>query len=474
MTEKRSYRYKSLLGIELDAGRMTVVSVARNGHGGSIKKAVSAPLSLDPLTHDPELVGQEIRNRLDALGIHESRCVICVPLPWILSHTIDLPDLPPSDEIDYLRLQAEREFPFSAEDLSLSVSRFTVPGGKNRATLAAIPSSHIAVLQKVFKAAKLRPVSLTIGIASLQNGPAISGKVVLRLKESGIEFLIRAGNGIAALRCFQSDMHLDDEETVKTIVREIRISLGQLDENLRKTMHEAIVYGTEERFLPLLQDLQDASESLNLTIKRENLSEELPLAHSPRLESSWFPLAKTTLRFLSSEPPELEFLPPQVSRLQQISQRVTSKGNLVLSGAVAAIFLLAGSAFLWQHVRLLRLETEWNAIENPTARVEALQQNIKKFRPWYVHSANSLSAIKILTEAFPEEGTVWAKLIQIQDPNRVTCSGFARSNGEWLAMVDRLNASGQAADLLVQQKMGEQPLQFVFNFRWVEGSGHGQ
>ncbi|MGC9330192.1 MAG: hypothetical protein ACP5I1_21325, partial [Candidatus Hinthialibacter sp.] len=117
---KRNSSYKSLLGIELDDGRMTVLSVARNGSGNIIRQVAQTPLSLDPLNHEPELVGREIRNHLDQMKIQEKRCIVCVPLQWVMSHPIELPELSPEDEADYLRLQAENGFPFSPEDLSLS------------------------------------------------------------------------------------------------------------------------------------------------------------------------------------------------------------------------------------------------------------------------------------------------------------------------------------------------------------------
>ena len=44
----------------------------------------SVSLSLDPLTADPELVGREIRNHLDAAGVRERHCIVAVPLKWAL------------------------------------------------------------------------------------------------------------------------------------------------------------------------------------------------------------------------------------------------------------------------------------------------------------------------------------------------------------------------------------------------------
>ena len=130
--------------------------------------------------------------------------------------------------------------------------------------------------------------------------------------------------------------------------------------------------------------------------------------------------------------------------------------------------------FIYQHVRLSALESEWDAIADQVVDIETLQNNVKKFRPWFENSVDSLSILKTLTECFPEEGSVWTKSIEIQDPNRVSCSGTARSNSAWRETIERLRESQQALDIDVQQVLGDAPLQFAFNFRWVEGTNDGQ
>jgi hypothetical protein len=112
-------------------------------------------------------VGQEIRKpTLDTLEFMKAARDLRPALGSFAY--IDLPDLPRATR-STTSLQAEREFLFSAEDC---LFRFPLCGsrGENRATLAAIPSPY--AICKSLQAAKLRPVSLTIGIASLQDGAA--------------------------------------------------------------------------------------------------------------------------------------------------------------------------------------------------------------------------------------------------------------------------------------------------------------
>ena len=69
----------SLLGLTLDASRLEGVVVRRANGSLQVNQRVAAALSLDPLTNEPELVGREILNHLEAAGVRERRCVVAVP-----------------------------------------------------------------------------------------------------------------------------------------------------------------------------------------------------------------------------------------------------------------------------------------------------------------------------------------------------------------------------------------------------------
>ena len=87
-------RGSSLMGLTIEGRRLEGVVISRGKNSLEVGQPFEALLSLDPLTNDPELVGQEIRNRLDEAGVHESRCVVGVPLNWVLTLPVKLPEIP--------------------------------------------------------------------------------------------------------------------------------------------------------------------------------------------------------------------------------------------------------------------------------------------------------------------------------------------------------------------------------------------
>jgi len=139
------------------------------------------------------------------------------------------------------------------------------------------------------------------------------------------------------------------------------------------------------------------------------------------------------------------------------------------AGAAAVLALFVGAAFSVQQVELSRLRDQWAGMAPKVRELETLQQGIKQFRPWFDESFRSLSILRQLSEAFPEEGSVSAKAIEIRESAPVICTGTAKDVQALYKVTDRLRASPDVSDLQMDQVRGSKPpLQFSFNFHWNE------
>src|ERR1043165_2378566 len=103
-------RLSSVVGLSLDGSRLEGVVLRRTNGSVQQQGSFSATLSLDPLTAPVELVGREIRNHLDAAGVRERYCVVGLPLKWVLTIQVEVPDLPEADIASFLQIEAERSF----------------------------------------------------------------------------------------------------------------------------------------------------------------------------------------------------------------------------------------------------------------------------------------------------------------------------------------------------------------------------
>jgi Tfp pilus assembly protein PilN len=478
MTASKKTTATSLLGLVLDGSRLDLVSVKRTNGSVEIRKTATVTLTLDPLTNDPDLVGAEIHTHLEKAGVRDRRCVVGVPLNWALTLSVKVPaGLAPEDVQSLLAMEAERGFPYAPETLMVSQSLVGPPEGERTATLVAIPRDHITRLQEALESIGLRPLSFSLGLAALQpvaESETAGGVVALVPGEKGAGLQVTAQGGVAALRLLEGAFEQEGPERrvqKDYVARELRITLGQLPDDARGAVRNLKVFGNDELAEELYEQVRPRAEALGL--RAQLVKEFAPLEFGPALPNGTAVSAALALavRHLTGKPAGFEFLPPRVSRWKQFTEQHASK-KLVYAAAVFGVVLLGvAGMFGWQQWRLNKLEAQWKGMEARVNVIKDTEARIRKYRPWYDESFRALSILRAITSAFPEDGTVAAKSVEIRDRSGITCSGTARNNAALLRMLDQLRASKQVKDVKVEHVKGgqnNQPLEFTFNFHWAD------
>ncbi len=470
----------SLLGLVLDGNRLDIVSVKRTNGSVEIRKSATATLSLDPLTNDSELVGAEIRTHLDKAGVRDRRCVVGVPLNWALTLAVKVPaGLAPEDVQSLLQMEAERGFPYAPETLMLAQSLVGAPEGERTATLVAIPRDHVTRLQEALESIQLRPLSFSLGIAALQavaESETAGGVVALVPGEKGVGLQVTAAGGVAALRLLEGAFEQEGSERrvqKDYLARELRITLGQLPDDTRSAVRSLKIFGQGELAEELYEQIRPRAEALGM--RAQLVKEFAPLEFGVALPPGTAASAALGLavRHLAGKPAGFEFLPPRVSKWKQFTEQHASKKLVYAAAALGVAALAVAGMFGWQQWQLARLNAQWDGMKARVAQIEDMQGKIRKYRPWFDESFRALSILKKITEAFPEDGAVAAKSVEIRDRSGVTCSGTARSNQAWLKMLDQLRASKQITDVKVEHIKGGQngqPMEFTFNFHWADNA----
>jgi hypothetical protein len=478
---RRAQPGSAVVGLSFDGSRLEAVEIRRSNGSVEVRKAFSGALALDPLSNPPELAGREIRKLLDEHGIRERWCTVCIPPSWALTLTTKLPALAEADLRSFLQVEAERGFPYSPGALVTAESRFKTAGGEQWTTVMAVPRAHLTRLEAVLGAAQLRPASFSFGICALQPAGTSPGAGVLTLLpgESSILMQLTAGGGIALLRTLEGAYEAAGGGTrelqVETVLREIRITLGQLAPELQEAVKTIRVLGNGEDARELAEVLQDRYSGSDIQVEQtvvqgvEGAEVNLPAGTAVTAALA------LGVRRVADCGVKLEFLPPKTSAWEQFSARYSSPRLVTAgatAGAVAAAVLLV---FFVQQTLLLYWGHRWNGIKTQVHQLEDTQANIRKFRPWYDDTYRELTVMRRLTEAFPEDGTVSAKQVEIRDPGKpgepvlVTCTGTARSRTALLRVKDKLGAVKNVANIHTEQERGTSPMEFIFNFQWNEG-----
>lgn len=468
-------RPQAVLGLAFDGTRVEAVVVRRDGDAVGIAQTATGIFSADPAKADLAVLGVELKTMLDAAEIRERRCVVALPASWVLSLQSVLPELSDEDTRGLLQLEAENCFPFAPEALGIAVSRSQVAGGPMYATQLAVPLEQIAKIESMLRAARLTPVSFTIGVAASQppgKNSGSGGVVALFVGARDVALLVVAGGGIAALRILEPAVQGEGSEAqvpADRVGRELRVTTGQLPPTLRDSLRGLRIFGAGAAADRLAAELAPRAEALGLKVERVVAFAPGELGLKVPASAPVGAAMAVATRYLAGTATGLEFLPPRVSAWQQFAGKHSS-GKLMLAAKVGGAVVAAVSlAFIVQQVRLTMLRSEWSAMAPKVRELETLQQQIKRFRPWFDDSVRSLGILRRMTEAFPENGDVTAKTIEIRESGQVSCSATATDSVAMNRTLEKLRATPDIAELQLEQSRGKAPVQFNFNFRWAAG-----
>jgi hypothetical protein len=457
---KKRLLARSALAITIESGRLAVNLVRDDANAAQPAPSLSIPLGDAEVLKDPELAGQQLAAALSAAGIRERNCVVCVPPGWALTASTELPEVEAEDLRGYLELRAEREFSIPAGDLRLGYSAYALPDGQRRATLAALSSKKIEAVERMLAIANRRASSISLALDKCLSQP----RAMLHFLTNGnhADLVITAGGGVAGLRSLALPMTAGAVFNSAAFCRDVRITLGRLPEPVRQQIRQAAFSGpsAEELCVRTRYDL------LRLGIKSpecDNISNE----DAPSPESSSASAAtEAARRTLRGQPVAFEFVVPETNRWQELLQRVdTSRRRWLLLGA-AGLVLLPLLLLLIRSQIESHLQSRWDAMADSVADLDEIQQKIHEFRPWFEPAPQGLQLLQSLVVAFPEQGDVWAKSIQVAEDGKVTCTGFARTQPALMALLARMRARPDITGLQMQQVRGENPIQFSVTYQW--------
>jgi hypothetical protein len=474
----KSKRAASVLGMTLDGNRLEAVVLRRSNGTVQVHQSFVAELALSPLTDAPELVGREIRNHLDQAGIRQRRVAVCLPLGWVLTMQSKLPELSDADRAGFLQLEGERGFHSGPETLFSASSLFTTPGGETFATLLAVPRNHLATLETVLRAAKLKPVTFGVGVTALQPPADDKERVIaLSIRTNSVDLQVSGGGGIIALRSLDGAIENQGAQrriSSELVAREIRITLGQLPNGIAEGPGKIRIFGQGEMTRQFVTDISPRLAAMGLKteaverVSSFNFDKPLPseIAASPAVA-----LAAAWVRGANTNP---DFLPPRVQPWQQMLSSGMSKKRLVWAAEAAAVAVFCVIvAFAWQQWQIVTLTSKWKAMEPRVTELTTDQDQIKKFRAYYDRTFRDLRILKRLTDSFPDEGSVSVKTIDVRDLANVTLAGVAKDNDSFVKVFGKLSDDTNEISHLHPEVRGQKPMQFTLNFQFGDEVENG-
>jgi Tfp pilus assembly protein PilN len=456
---------KSVIAVTVESCRIAVDFLVDEGKGSRLTHSFVLPIGADAVIESPEEAGKQLAAQLEVAAIKERRTVVCVPANWALTTTAEVPEVGEDDLRGYMELRAEREFPISVTDLRLASCTYRLPDGKQRATLAAVPVKRMAAVEKMLAAAECKVMSISLGLDECVSPADQPSSLSFVANGNHVDLVIAAGGGIAAVRSLPAPAG----EAAQTFdaagfSREVRITLGQLPGEMRQELREASFRGTPATAENLCLEVRQH-------LRRMGIDSRLRTADTAHPAQQRAVAIASAERFLQGKSVTFEFVPPRVDRWQIWQRRLDDRRRRWLLVGLAGLLALPLITYIIRSHIESNLTAEWQGMSKKVSELDAVQQHIRQFRPWFEPVPRDLQVLENLAAAFPESGEVWAKSVALGENNKVTCNGFARNQGAWLAFHERLRNRKDISGLQVTNVRGENPIQFSIVYKWEVGDG---
>ena len=457
---QKRFQVRAALAVTIESGRTVVDHVRRDENTSRVLHSFTLPMGAEAVLADPERAGQRLAAELEAAGIRERRCVVCIPAGWAMTTSTEVPGVAADDLRGFLELRAEREFPVPVADLRLAHCAYVLPDGKECATLAAVPAKRMEAIERMLAAAECRAVSVSLGLDACLPQGGVPAALHFLANGNHIDVVIAAGGGIAAVRTLPAPANAETAAfDAMGFSREVRITLGRLPEALRQQVREARFGGTPVSAENLCQEMRPHLSRMGIDSRLDRPPGNDPATHpAAAIEAAG--------QHLRQQPVVFEFLAPQVNRWQAMARQFDDRRRRWIAIAAAAVLVLPVVTFIVRARMESSLNSEWKGMQGRVAELDKLQQRIRLFRGWFDPAPQSVQILEALDTAFPEQGDVWAKNVQINDGAKVICAGSARNHAALLGFLDSLRKHPEVSGVQLQQERGENPVQFSIIYKW--------
>ena len=479
----KTSRHISFVSIVFESDAISVAQVRRSGESVEVVKTARAALPLDPRKNEASLVGQEIQNLLRANGIRERNALISVPLRWGLTLRVPLPDIPEGEVASFISIQAERELPYSPQDMRLSWSVFQQSDGTRGATVAAIPKMHLEALRLAARAAGLKLERVILAPTTVLDHKSLSSaqSAVLVENDNGLDLVIVGGGGVMALRRLDldaADVERSGQSDTDAIVRQTRITLGQFVRPAAgQGGSEIRLFSSAKRGETLLRALEDGFAPFAIPVQPGQLNHGLGLdgsRHSALAAPGTVMAVCAATSMLSDHLPLFTFSAERDKKRKPLLGKLTSIRLIWAGSAVAALVVLILAAFIHQHWTARSLASQWAAMSPRVKTIETLRDDYNALRLWRNDDVRSLEIARLIAEAFPETGDVYALSMNIRNLTEVSLICRAADNEAYLRMQDRLREFKSISNLNMEQYRQTAAgraggLTFSLKFTWTPG-----
>jgi hypothetical protein len=383
----------------------------------------------------PAELGKALGQFLRAQKIGTRDAIIGLPAKRLVTRKKDVPPAQAAMAASTLRLQAEGEFSSEHGGLVMDFAGLTSTTEPTSVLLVATARDCIDQCTALAAAAGLRLRAITATAAALARvtGGLVNGEgVIVSVAPGNSELVVQHGDAPSQLRHLNVS-EVESPEALAILAGEIRRTVAALPRNGSPlTLAVWDRQGDGGRMSGRLQ------ERLNLPVTSPDFASGI--AGGANLKP-FAPAIAVALAGTDASPLPLDFLH---SRLAPPRER-SNKRALGWAIAVAAAFVIAGIVAAMdlnqKESELADLQKRVNAMSDDVKTAQTAADRLRIARAWNSRNPRFVACLRDLTALFPDEGSVYATSLTLENDGSGRLTGKASTQQLALALKDKVMAA---------------------------------
>lgn len=443
---------RTILGLAIDESGAFVAEVSAGAGRSQVRRAGQLAFERTFEADSAADLGRQLRQFLRENHFSARRAVVGIPTKWIAAKEVVTPPANADAVAGMLSIQAERAFSLNASELIFDYCGTPSSSESSTVMLMAARREIIEQISVLADAAGLQVQAVTVSALAFGNLLAKKDsqrRYGLYARPGYCEFWSQSAGQPRSIKHVPaaSVNGVPDDPAARltaTIERQILLA-SQQDQS--PPYHVALYDGCSLANGVLDRINQQLGPEIAVSDGRAELKVGgLGSGDDPALAQS-IAAAAVALTATGIRRPAVDFLNPRIGR-QEKSARTRLVGWVALVGLLCVV--LTGAIMASWHSKRSDITAYKQELEAMGSEVEVARAIVERYRyarDWTSQKPVFLECWRQLTEAFPEEGTIWVTSLGLTDEADGSVMGRAVNEAGVLDVIDRIKGNKAFSDV---------------------------
>jgi len=472
---------KKVLGLAVEDNQILLAELHQSAARYRVIHTETFPLPSEAAFTEPDRWAADLQQFLRTHQFTAKEAVIGFPAKWLLVKESEIPTVANDALGSVVQLMAEREFSLEMNDLVLDYTSSKLTAANSRLLVMATLRRRMEQILTAVRAAGLKVLSATSSSLALfpsSNSSSSAARYMVYLRSNYAEIVEQNG------ACFRSVKHVSFTHPDDRKADSAPLGLfQQLNNYFALTPRPS---GSADKDTLIIWNGAEP-ETISLEILEQHLHRPFNIRNgfdafdakywdwqsTPESGKYVAPVSLAAVG-LQVEPVAIDFLHSKVTTQIKSSH----KKPLLYSAAAVAVLFILGFSLAWNWHQDSRAIAEMTTqLEEHKAEIEVAEefaQKITSVKTWYAGRPKVLDCMLELTEAFPEQGTIWVSSLALREDMRGIITGKSQNEAAFLDVLDKMNKNVVFANpqMLYLRSTGRnsRDLAFAIDFLYTNGN----